>query len=91
MTDIAIGKNNIKAATMEILGKRRWKDNSKKPREDEDSDPEKQVLERHHKFERIRCKKLKRKIQDLNLVIQVKDYAIKEGQDQYKEEVQAKR
>ena len=91
MTDIVIGKNPIKAATMELLGKRRMIDNPEKPKEVDNSDAEKQVLDQNLKFERKRIKKFKRKIQDLRLVIQVKDYALKEGNDQLKAEIKAKR
>ena len=38
MTDIVIGKNPIKAATMELLGKRRMIDNPEKPKEVDNSD-----------------------------------------------------
>ena len=81
MTDIVIGRNPIKAATMDLLGKRRWKDNTQNQNEDDISDSEKQVLDRNLKFERKRILEFKREIQDLKLVVKVKDYALKEGND----------
>ena len=78
MTDIVVGNNEIKAVTMSILGKRRWKDNSDDPFDGEYSDAEKEVLNRKLKYQRLTMKDLNKEIRNLKLQIDVKDYEVKE-------------
>ena len=45
MTDIVIGKSPIKSATMNLLGKRRWRNSIDEQKEDDITESEMKVLD----------------------------------------------
>jgi hypothetical protein len=90
-TDIAVGKNIIKAAAMNLLGKRCWINPQKDQVDPRQRDAGDEAIKRTNKIERQRAAGFKKKLKEVEDELDYKDQKLEESWLNYKEEVQAKR
>jgi hypothetical protein len=86
-TDIAVGKNLIKAAAMNLLGKRCWVQPQKEQVNPSQIDAEDEAIKRTNRIERQRASGFKKKLREVEEEMEFKDQKLDEAWVRIKEEV----